>query len=269
MAKFSAKKPKGDAWGIDDVIAEMTAKVLAGEHSPVVPIIGMIRVSKVTTDSATGEHEATVEIGRIESITSIERIRGAQKMLLEQVAARRGEGTMLPFDEQELINRAFGVDANGTAATVGQQLQDDEEAKIDAELDDTQRLARHLVAVHDFDSKILNDDETTDADIHRAHDAEHAKDPDDRTWPDHDPESLAWRRVDLAGLIGDAEEPTETDQGTTLYEVDGAITDDPTAALIPEFESPGEAVDAESLNPQLGEPWAADEDKPDENSGNK
>jgi hypothetical protein len=264
MAKFSAKKPKGDAWGIDDVIAEMTEKVLDGEHSPVVPIIGMIRVSKVTTDSATGEHEATVEIGRIESITSIERIRSAQKMLLEQVAARRGEGTMLPFDEQELINRAFGIDANGTAATVGQQLQDDEETNIDAEIDDDGRLRRHLIAVHAYDPNVVFDEETSTADVERSHDEEHAKDPADRTWPDHDPESRMWRRVDLTDLIGDSEEPTETDQPLTLYEVDGAITDDPAAALIPEFESPGEAVDAESLNPQFGEPWTGENTPPDD-----
>jgi hypothetical protein len=263
---MSSMKPKDDGWGIEEAVADAAEKVRAGEKSPMIPVIGAVDIKELKIDPATGEHTAIVQIRRINAITSVERARQAQTMILQEVAAMRGEGAMLPFEEKEIIERAFG---GMTGKTVGDQLQDDEEASIDEKLTDVQRIARHLVAVHDFDPKILNDDETTDADIHRAHDTEHAKDPSDRAWPDHDPEDVVWRRADLAAMIGDAEEPTETDQGTTLYEVDGAITDDPNPhplpgeanPLIPEFESPGEAVDAESLNPQLGEP--------DEDSGNK
>lgn len=250
-------KPKDDGWGIEEAVADAAEKVRAGEKSPMIPVIGAVDIKELKIDPATGEHTAIVQIRRINAITSVERARAAQTMILQEVAAMRGEGTMLPFEEKDIIERAFG---GMTGKTVGDQLQDDEEASIDEGLSDVQRLARHLVAVHDYDPKILNDEETTDADVHRAHDAEHAKDPGDRAWPDHDPEDRMWRRADLADMLGDAEEPAETEP-TTLYEVDGAITDDPNPHPLP-----GETVDAESLNPQLDD-VVADTDQGEDAAG--
>jgi hypothetical protein len=260
VSKFSGKKPKGDNWGIEQAVSEMAAAVIRGEHSPVMPVIAMISVDRVTVDSDTGATEATIVLRRIEAI-SPENASKALRLVMEEVAKRRGEGTMLPFDEKQIFEKAFG---DLTATTPGQAIQDDEERVIDEQLDDIGRLRRHLVAVHDFKPDIITDDEVTPAELMRAHDAEHAKDPDDRTWPDHDADDFRWRRVELEDLVADSEEPSEP---TTLYEVDGAITDDPNPklsdsdpdededpaghGLIPEFESPGTAIDAESLNPTL------------------
>lgn len=255
-------KPKDDGWGIEEAVADAAEKVRAGEKSPMIPIIGAVDIKELKIDPATGEHTAIVQIRRINAITSVERARAAQTMILQEVAAMRGEGAMLPFEEKDIIERAFG---GMTGKTVGDQLQDDEEATIDAETDDDGGLRRHLIAVHAFDPNVVFDEETSTADVERSHDEEHAKDPADRTWPDHDPESRIWRRVDLADMLGDAEEPAEPEP-TTLFEKDGAITDDPTPdPLIPEFESAGDAVDAESLNQQFGEPWAAEDTPPIEN----
>jgi hypothetical protein len=242
MSKFSAEVPKGDGWGIEEVVQEIVEEIVAGNKSRLVPVMGVIDVKEVKIDPETGNHVAVVRVRRLEAITTIERARKAQKMILEQVAERRGEGTMLPFEEKDILERAFGADLNGV--NVGQQLVDDQEKEIDAELDETGRRARHLIAVHDFDPKILDDEEMSAADVERAHDAEHAKDPADRAWPDHDPESSMWRRVDLAEMIGDAEEPkTETDQGGVdpddAEDTDGFDVDNPPIPgaddVIPEF----------------------------------
>jgi len=211
VSKFSAEVPKGDGWGIEEVVQEIVEEIIAGNKSRMVPVMGVIDVKEVKLDPESGTHIAVVRVRRLEAITSIERARKAQKMILEQVAERRGEGTMLPFEEKDILDRAFGGTGD-KGVTVGIQLQDDEEKTIDAELDDGGRLRRHLVAVHDFDAHIVTDDEATTADVERAHEAEHAKDPADRAWPDHDPESRMWRRVDLVDILGDSEEPAETEE---------------------------------------------------------
>lgn len=228
MSKFSAEIPKGDGWGIEDVVQEITEEIISGrQKSRLVPCIAVIDVKKVDIDPESGNRTAHVRIRRIESLTSLDRIRKAQTILLEQVAERRGEGTMLPFEEKDILNRAFGVDDNDDKVTVGQQLQDDNEKEIDAELDERGRMLRHIVAVHDHDPSILGteDEEARDAAL-RWHDEQHALEPDDRTFPDHDPESTVWRRVDLADMLGDAEEPSEseTDQGE-VPEFDAADAD--------------------------------------------
>jgi hypothetical protein len=256
VSKFSAEVPKGDGWGIEEVVQEIVAEIVAGGKSRLVPVMGVIDVKSVQIDPESGNHVAVVRVRRLEAITSIERARRAQRMILEQVAERRGEGTMLPFEEKDILERAFG---GSVGVNVGQQLQDDEEKTIDEGLNDAERRARHLVAVHDYDAKILNDDEMTDADIERAHDAEHAKDPADRTWPDHDPESSMWRRVDLAEILGDAEEPeTETDQP---HDGDLRTGDEEQT----QEYSEGEWVDVESVNvtnPGFGETFPFDVDNP-------
>lgn len=228
MSKFSGKKPKGDNWGIDPLVHDMAEAVLRGEHSPVKPVIAMISVDRVTVDSETGAAEAVIVLRRVEAV-SAKNGPEVLRIIMQQVAERRGEGTMLPFDEADILKRAFeGL----TGETAGQQLQDDEERAIDEDADDEARLRRHLVAVHDFKPDVITDEDATPADLMRSHEAEHAKDPADRAWPDHDPESLVWRRVELAELLAGSEEPT------ALFERDGVITDDPTPnPTIPEVES--------------------------------
>jgi hypothetical protein len=228
VSRLSSKKPKDDGWGIEEAVAKAADQVLEGLKSPLIAVVGFVDIKELKIDPTTQQHEAIVQIRRITAITTPERAREAQTMILKEVAALRGEGAMLPFEEKDILERAFGGEMTGK--TVGEQLQDDEEAKIDAELDDDGRLRRHLVAVHDFNASIITDDEATPADLHRFHDADHEKDPADRAWPDHDPEDRMWRRVDLADMLGDAEEPADPNE-MTLYEVDGAITDDPNPTL--------------------------------------
>jgi hypothetical protein len=254
VSKFSAEVPKGDGWGIEEVVQEMVAEIIAGEKSRLIPVMGVIDVKEVKIDPESGNHIAVVRVRRLEAITSIERARKAQKMILEQVAERRGEGTMLPFEEKDILERAFG---GNIGVNVGEQLQDDEEKDIDAGLDDAQRQARHLVAVHDFDPKILNDPDMEPADVERAHEAEHAKDPGDRAWPDHDPESSMWRRVDLVDILADSEEPPDT---TETDQADSADPDPDSAD-----PDPDEDAEGHGLIPQFGEPWSNDEEDPDSN----
>jgi hypothetical protein len=240
MSKFSAEKPKGDAWGIEDVVAEMTEKILAGEKSPIIPIIGMIDIKKITVDPETGDHEAVVRIRRMESITTLERVRKAQTLMLEQVAERRGEGTILPFEEADIIARAFG------GKPVGDTLQDDQEREIDADLDDQGRMLRHIVSVHDYDAAVLalQDPDVVAAALH-WHDDQHAVDPDDRTLPDHDPESDVWRRVDLADMLAEAEEPTLTTEEAVAALTDERETENDQAAPAPLFVD-GQIADPEA-----------------------
>jgi hypothetical protein len=249
VSKFSSKKPKGDNWGIEQAIAEMAEVVRGGQHSPIIPIIAMV-------DSDTGGSEAVVALRRVEAITK-DNLPKALQMVMAQVAERRGEGTMLPFDEAEILRQAFG---DFTGQTAGEALQDDEERAIDEQLDDTGRLRRHMIAVHDFDPNVMLDEEnTTPADLNRAHDAEHEKDPADRAWPDHEADDLVWRRGDLADLLGDAEEPA-----TTLYEVDGAITDNPDPnATLTDPDQPQTPEEAEDQVPLFRSEADAD-DEPDE-----
>lgn len=267
MSRLSSKKPKDDgAWGIEESIANAAEVVLSGGKSPLIAVIGFIDIKELKIDPVTQLHEAIIQIRRVTAITTPERAREAQTMILKEVAAMRGEGTMLPFDEKDILERALGTEMTGK--TVGEQLQDDEEAKIDADLDEPGRLRRHLVAVHDFDPNVIFDEEATSvADVNRTHDEEHAKDPADRAWPDHDPESTMWRRVDLADILADAEEPAD-DEPVTLHEVDGVITDDPTPdPLIPEFTDSEEAT--ESSIQQFGAPWANDDADPDAGEGGR
>lgn len=260
MSKFSAEVPKGDGWGIEEVVQEIVSEIIAGEKSRLVPVMGVIDVKEVKIDPESGNHIAVVRVRRLEAITSIDRARKAQMMILEQVAERRGDGTMLPFEEKDILDRAFGGTGDN-GVSVGTQLQDDEEKSIDEGLNDAERRARHLIAVHDFDAKILNDDEMTDADIERAHDAEHAKDPDGRAWPDHDPESSMWRRIDLADILADSEEPEDTTEVTDTDQAVVAFEDRDVQAQEAEAGS-----DPADLMPQFGEPWSHDaEDESEDN----
>lgn len=260
MSKFSAEVPKGDGWGIEEVVQEIVSEIIAGEKSRLVPVMGVIDVKEVKIDPESGNHIAVVRVRRLEAITSIDRARKAQMMILEQVAERRGDGTMLPFEEKDILDRAFGGTGDN-GVSVGTQLQDDEEKSIDEGLNDAERRARHLIAVHDFDAKILNDDEMTDADIERAHDAEHAKDPDGRAWPDHDPESSMWRRIDLADILADSEEPEDATEVTDTDQAVVAFEDQDVQAQEAEADS-----DPADLMPQFGEPWSHDaEDESEDN----
>jgi hypothetical protein len=248
MSKFSAQKPKGDAWGIEDVISSMTERILNGEKSPIVPFMGMFDIKEIKVDPETGDHEAVIRIRRMESITTIERIRKAQSMLLEQVAERRGEGTVLPFEEADIIARAFG------GQPVGVTLQDDEEKSIDEGLTENDRLRRHLMAVHEFASNVL-DSGVESAQVERWHEEEHAKDPADSTFPEHDVDSRMWRRVDLA----EADQPNEVTPEELAAEepdadgnVDGSRAGSPNESTDPDQAASDvpEAVFSEPVDPE-------------------
>jgi hypothetical protein len=246
MTKFSAEVPKGDGWGIDEVVMDAVRAIQRGEKSPMIPVMGVIDIKEIKIDPETQNVIPVVRVRRLEALVTVDQIRNAQRLLMERWAERKGEGAVLPFENDDVLQRAF----EGSGQAVGEALQDDEEQRIDADLNDTERLARHLIAVHDYDPKILHDDEMADADILRTHEQEHAKDPADRAFPDHDPGSVMWRRVDLKDMLGEAEEPTavtETDQadGDSAPDVDEGAEGH---RLIPEFWASG----------------ADDEDDPDE-----
>lgn len=244
MSKFSAEVPKGDGWGIEEVVQEIVEEIINGQKSRLVPVMGVIDVKEVKIDPESGNHIAVVRVRRLEAITSVERARKAQKMILEQVAERRGEGTMLPFEEKDILERAFG---GSLGVNVGQQLQDDQEKEIDAELDERGRMLRHIVAVHSHDPAVLGaEDETARDEALRWHDEQHALEPQDKTFPDHDPESSVWRRVDLEDMIGDSEEPPGVE---SVSESDPDTDEDPAGHGLVDLDDEDEA-----LHPLPGEP---------------
>lgn len=213
MSKFSAEVPKGDGWGVEDVVADATKRILAGEKSPIIPVIGMIDIKDLKIDPETHNVTAIVRVRRLESLTSTQRIRAAQRMLMEQWSTRKGiEGeAILPFEEKELFERAFG------GVDFAQVEQDETEAKTDETLTDMDRLRRHMVKVHQMDPSddlLVNKPDNV---LTLAHEEEH-KTAGQNGWPggvpDHDVESWVWRRVDLADLIADDEEPEPSEEET-------------------------------------------------------
>jgi hypothetical protein len=201
-AKLSGETPKGDGWGIDAAVREMTEAVMRGESSPLVPCIAVIDVKEVRIDAATGTRTPVVRLRRLEALTDLDRIRSAQRLLLREWEARRGEGALLPAEERELIDRAF------SGVPVAQIERDEQEAQEDEGLVWMDRLRRHLVTVHGVESTNWLAD-ATDSYVHTTHEAEHT-DPRPGC-PEHDVEWVGWRRVevdeDLLGADSAAADP--------------------------------------------------------------
>lgn len=192
-SQFSSEVPKGDGWGVDKAVADAVKRILAGEKSPLIPVVGVIDIKTVKIDPETHNLVPVVRVRRIESLDDLERIRQAQRMLLDEWAAKRGEGAVLPFEERELIERAFG-DVN-----IEHIEQDEAEAAEEEDMDAADRLRKHMNTVHGHPAAVV--EEWDDLDVRRNHHEEHEG---HETGTDHDEEWWEWRRVVIAEAMADA-----------------------------------------------------------------
>lgn len=213
-SKFSSQVPKGDGWGVERAVAKAAKRVQAGERSPLIPVIGVLRIKELKIDPETGNITPVVQLMRVESLDTLEAIREGQRLLLKEWAAKRGEGAMLPFEEKEFIDRAF-QDLN-----VEDIEQDEREALEDADLTDMDRLRRHLRVVHGWeetDVRLAMEDtalRNEHLEEHKVLAAGGGGEVDD-----HDPEWWAWRRVDL-----EEQEGGPAPEGT-LFDPDNRLAD--------------------------------------------
>lgn len=215
-SQFSAEVPKGDGWGLEDAVQEAVDKIMAGEKSPLIPVVGVIDIKTVKIDPETHNLIAVVRVRRLEALTKLATIREAQRMLLAQWAERRGEGAVLPFEEKEFFDRAFG------GIDVAEIEQDERETAEDAGLDDPERLRRHLTSeLHGYEVDAVNEMEW--ADVTRLHERTHTDGTNDLV--PHDEESWVWRRVDVKDLTdvayaeGDDHDGGEGAAGVTAPEL--------------------------------------------------
>lgn len=200
-SKFSAEVPKGDGWGVDAAIAEIVRKIMAGAKSDLIPVVGVIDVKEVKIDPETHNLIAVVRVRRLEALTTLETIRNAQRMLMNQWAERRGEGAILPFEEKEMIEKAFG------GVDVAQLEQDEAEARKDEGLSELDRLREHLIVVHG--QSRVEVDEMDDIDTRKLHHEMHETLAANTDVADHAEDWWAWRRVDLEEETSeDGAEPT-------------------------------------------------------------
>lgn len=236
MPAFSAEVPKGDAWGIEQAIADAVRRINAGEKSPLIPVMAMIDIKTIKLDPETHSQTAIVRVRRITGLTSIENVRAAHRIAMEEAARLAGEGAVLPFEVKTMIDEAFsGIDVKTIE-------QDENEKQADEAMTDNDRLRRHMVVVHGYDANDALIIDKPDNVVALQHEEEHKQAEDDEMepvdFPAHDVESLAWRRVDVADLLADSEEP-ETEIEVTLPADPDAVPDSP-ASLFDD----GQAVDS-------------------------
>jgi hypothetical protein len=216
-SKFSSEVPKGDAWGVEDAIADAVDEFMKTGVSPMIPSISILDIKEVKILPG-GAKVAVVRVRRLEALTTLKAIREAQRMLLKEWENRRGEGAVLPFEEKEIIEAAFGH------LNVELIEQDEAEAKEDEDMSEPDRLRKHMTSVHNH-----RPDEVSgwdDLDVRRTHHDEHQPDAQPGM-PAHDEDWWAWRRVDLEAAEADPDNDT------------GDPDDDPTDAVTVEVDIPG------------------------------
>lgn len=209
-SEFSAQVPKGDAWGVEHAIANAVSEFEATGRSPIIACIALIGIKgvKLTPGDDGPTRTPIVYIRRIEALTTDEAIRNGQKLVMKAMEDRRGKGTMLPFDEAEIIRQAFGgVDLE----TVEREEQDARELAEDEAMDDPQRLRRHLVNVHKHPAEEVEELEYID--VRTLHDSDHKADPADGM-PPHDADWWEWRRVAIEAAEADADGEAAEDDAT-------------------------------------------------------
>lgn len=223
-SKFSSEVPKGDAWGVEGALEKAAIEFEETGHSPMIPIIGVLGVKKV--ELVPGDdgpsRQIVARLFRINALTTVKAIRDGQKLVLRALQDRDGrtDAPMLPFEEKQIIDMAFG------GLNVDTIEQDEREQIEDQNMDDPQRLRRHLVAVHQHKPEEIEGLEWVD--VRTLHDSDHARPPEDGL-PPHDPEWWAWRRLDLEAAEAES---------------DGAADAQPDGGPVEESEPP--AADADS-----------------------
>ncbi len=254
-SKFSSKRPKGDAWGVEDAVAKAAAEFRRTGKSPMIPFVGVMAVSKV--EMSPGDDGpvfvAVVEIRRANSLDSKEAITAGQRLILKAIKDQEGgQGVeALPFDEMKVIQDAFG------GVNVKEIELDDQELAKDQTLTDPDRLRLHLSKLHGFDPEEVDRMEMHD--VQRTHQSLHENLPP-TTMP-HDVEWWAWRdivvrerRAELRAEGVTWEDPAGPGEETPGGDQEGALTPEQ-EAQIPEMDDQQELrqhlVGVHDFSPEL------------------
>ncbi len=253
-SKFSSQVPKGDAWGVERAIAAAALEFEETGRSPAIPCIAVIGIKGVNLGTGDGDGPTripVVQILRIESLTTPDAIREGQKLILKALGDRdkldKGGQPMLPFEETDILNMAFG-DMNA------EQIERDERERIEDEnIDDPERLRRHLIAVHGLTELEAHGMEWVDVTTRHSSDHDTLDAGEETGLAPHDREWWGWRRVDLEaaeaesdGTSDDAEATAEgpEDEGDAetadAADQDDDGDDDGTADVTPEFRDGGQ-----------------------------
>lgn len=234
-SKFSAEVPKGDAWGVEAAVAAAVLEFEETGRSPAIPCICVIGIKSVSLTPGDGDsgpaRVATVVVRRIESLTTKEAIRAGQKLILKALGDRNkldGNGApMLPFEQAEILGMAFG----NLSVT---EIEQDEREKIEDEnIDEPERLRRHLKAVHGVTDDEMQGMEWVDVTTKHSSDHDALEAGDGGGLPDHTRDWWAWRRVDLeaaeAESDGTPDEPADGEADTDDEQSDTPAGEDQAA----------------------------------------
>lgn len=204
-SKFSSEVPKGDAWGVEAALERAAREFVETGHSPMIACIAILSVKEVKLvpgDDGPAQ-QIVAKLARVNALTTPKAIKDGQKLILQAIADQQGrtDQPMLPFEAKELIDMAFG----GQPVEV---IEQDEREKIEDEnIDEPERLRRHLVAVHGADADTVKTMEWVD--VTKAHKEDHdaLDDPDaaETGIPAHARDWWAWRRVDLEAAESEAD----------------------------------------------------------------
>jgi len=103
-ANMAGTLPAGEANGLAAI-----ARELVEEPNRVHVVIALVDCSKITTKTDSGDVIPTARIRRIEAIKDLEDGR-RMRMLLRREYERRTGKTVLPFELEEDMRKAFGDD---------------------------------------------------------------------------------------------------------------------------------------------------------------
>lgn len=101
MTKLASGLPKGHANGLDSIAQDLIQRP---EQQHVV--IAFVDTKTITTDTDTGDSEATARIRRVEVITADDLPRAEQ--IMRRALDRRMGGTALPIELEDEITEVFG-----------------------------------------------------------------------------------------------------------------------------------------------------------------
>lgn len=239
-SKFSSEVPKGDAWGVENALDVAAREFETTGHSPMIPCIAIIGVKEIKLvpgdDGPT--RQIVARLFRVNALTTAKAIRDGQKLILRALADQQGRpdsAPMLPFETKDILDMAFG------GVNVDQIEQDEREQIEDQNMDDPQRLRRHLTAVHNIPADEVDGMEWVD--VQTRHKSDHDRDDTDGL-PPHDVEWWAWRRVDTEAAEAESDETSDTtDDDPDQAEPPTADAAADTPDVTPQFRDGGESED--------------------------
>lgn len=106
-ANLAGSLPAGEANGLAAI-----ARELVEEPNRVHVVIALVDCSKITTKTDSGDVIPTARIRRIEAIKDLEDGRRMRVLLRREYERRTGK-TVLPFELEEDMRKAFGDDPAG------------------------------------------------------------------------------------------------------------------------------------------------------------